>query len=158
MTTHAATPEKTEITTLVDGLSHLLADTYMLYLKTQQFHWNVIGPNFYSLHKMFEEQYLALAEAADTIAERIRALRAPAPASYSSFLKLTSIEEANDNMDAHDMLQELLNGHELIAKQLSRLFLLAQADHDEVTLDMLITRKSYHDKTAWMLRSSLGLS
>src|SRR5579871_6319221 len=106
------TPKNSGAKSLVTGLSCLLADTYFLYLKTQNFHWNVIGPHFYAYHKMFEEQYNQLADATDEIAERIRALDAPAPASFSEFLKLTSLEDAEKNLDAEEMIQELLTDHE----------------------------------------------
>lgn len=142
----------------IDGLSLMLADTYVLYLKTQNFHWNVTGPHFSALHKMFEDQYRQLAEAVDVIAERIRALKAPAPASFTQFLKLASLEEADNNLSADEMVQELLNDHESIAKSISKLFVIMQQCGDEVTLDMLIERKNEHDKTAWMLRSTLGLA
>lgn len=141
---------------MVDGLTHLLADTYVLYVKTQNFHWNVTGPLFYSFHKMFEEQYSELAEATDTIAERIRALMAPTPASMGEFLKLTSLEEADSDLAPEEMIDELLNDHELMAKNITVLFGVAQDAGDEVTLDMLIQRKEEHDKIAWMLRSTLG--
>ena len=140
---------------LTDGLSQLLADTYLLYLKTQNFHWNIGGPHFYSLHKMFEAQYEELGEAADTIAERIRALNAPAPGSFSAYLKLTSLEEADAEATDAEMVTILLCDHETMGKNLERLFATADAAGDEVTLDMLITRKAQHDKNAWMLRSTL---
>lgn len=140
---------------LIAGLGQLLADTYLLYLKTQNFHWNVGGPHFYSLHKMFEGQYQELAEATDVIAERIRALNAPAPASLSAYLKLTSLKDADSDATDAEMVAELLSDHEKVAANLERLFATAEDAGDEVTLDMLITRKTEHDKTAWMLRSTL---
>jgi starvation-inducible DNA-binding protein len=142
----------------IDGLSLMLADTYVLYLKTQNFHWNVTGPHFSALHAMFEEQYKQLAEAVDVIAERIRALRAPAPASFTQFLKLASLEEADNNLNADQMVKELLSDHEAIAKSISKLFSVMQECGDEVTLDLLIERKNEHDKTAWMLRSTAGIN
>ena len=141
---------------MIETLSHLLADTYILYLKTQNFHWNVVSPHFFSLHKLFEEQYTALAAALDVIAERIRALRARAPGSFTEYLKMASLHESHGYPDADKMLHELLQDHEHMAKNLSEAFGVAQEHHDEVTLDILIERKTYHDKTAWMLRSLLG--
>lgn len=141
---------------VVDGLSHLLADTYLLYLKTQNFHWNVVGPQFYALHKLFEEQYRALADAIDVIAERIRALRFQPPASFNQFLKLTSLKEATGHPNAEEMIQNLLSDHEAISKVIVGLFSVAENCGDEVTLDLIIQRKEEHDKFAWMLRSTLG--
>lgn len=141
---------------LIDGLSHLLADTYVLYLKTQNFHWNVQGEDFYSYHKMFEEQYQSLAEATDVIAERIRALGAATPASFKQFLMLTSLHEATHVMKASIMVEELLRDHELIAKHLGQLFSIAEKSNDQATLDLFVERKREHDKTAWMLRSTLN--
>lgn len=140
---------------LIDSLAHLLADTYHLYLKTQNFHWNVRGPHFFEYHKMFEEQYQQLADATDKIAERMRALREPAPASFSKFLQLTSLAEAGHNLSAKEMLEEALADHEAIAKTIAGLFEIAEECGDEVTLDLFIERKTEHDKTAWMLRSLL---
>lgn len=140
---------------LIDGLCQTLADTYVLYLKTQNFHWNVVGPHFYSLHKLFEEQYEQLSEAADIIAERLRALKVRAPGSFTEFLKLTSLEEADAETSDAEMINSLLMSHTTIAANLNRLFAVADEAGDEVTLDMLITRKEEHDKAAWMLRSIL---
>jgi starvation-inducible DNA-binding protein len=142
-------------TNVLDGLSCLLADTYLLYLKTQNFHWNVSGPNFYSLHKMFEGQYEQLAEAADLLAERIRAIGEKAPGSFSEFLKMTSLEEAGDDLSAAGMIETLLKDHESLADAANRMIEAAQEEGDEVTADIMIARKTEHDKTAWMLRSSL---
>jgi len=142
-------------THVADSLAHLLADTYVLYLKTQNFHWNVTGPHFSEYHKLFEEQYQQLAGATDVIAERLRALDIIAPASFSQFLMLTSIKEAEGDLPAQSMIQKLLYDHELIAKQLTKMFVWAQKENDEVTLDLFIQRKTEHDKTAWMLRSLL---
>ena len=152
------TTSKPNTSPVIDGLSLLLADTYILYLKTQNFHWNVTGPHFPELHKLFEEQYKQLADAIDEIAERIRALKAPAPASFTQFQKLTSLEEADNVLDAEEMLGELLGDHEIIAKNINNLFEVMHDCQDEVTLDLLIERKTDHDKTAWMLRSTLGIS
>lgn len=142
---------------VIDGLAHLLADTYLLYLKTQNFHWNVKGPNFPIYHKMFEEQYEQLAEATDLLAERMRALEVSAPASFSKFLQLTSLDEAGHNLNAEEMLKALLIDHESIARTIAKLFEVAEECGDEVTFDLFIQRKTEHDKTAWMLRSTLGI-
>lgn len=140
---------------VADGLAHLLADTYVLYLKTQNFHWNVRGPHFAEYHKLFEAQYEQLATATDLIAERLRALNVLAPASFSQFLMLTSLKEADGNKSAEAMIQELLHDHELMGAQFGKLFEWAQKEKDEVTLDLFIQRKTEHDKIAWMLRSLL---
>ena len=147
---------KNESKKIVNGLSHLLANTYVLYVKTQNFHWNVTGSHFYSYHKMFEEQYTQLSDAVDKIAERIRSLEALAPASLSAFLKLASLKESDNPLDSNSMLKELLSSHEMIAENILDIMEIAKECNDEVTLDLLIERKSEHDKTAWMLRSSLG--
>ncbi len=141
-------------TQMTEGLAKLLADTYTLYLKTQNFHWNVTGPLFHSLHKMFEEEYIELAAAVDEIAERIRALGAHAPGSFSDFLKLTSIQEETKTPIASDMVKRLLADHEIVIAHLQSLMPVAQKLNDEATLDLLITRTEIHQKTAWMLRSS----
>lgn len=142
---------------VVTGLSQLLADTYVLYIKTQNFHWNVMGPHFFAYHKAFEAQYEELSAAIDMLAERIRALQAPAPASMTQFLKLTSLEESDDNITAEAMIEELLADHEFVAKNIQKFFTIVQNAKDEVTLDILIQRKTEHDKTAWMLRSTIGM-
>lgn len=141
-------------TALIKGLSQLLADTYTLYLKTQNFHWHVTGPLFHSLHRMFEEQYIELANAVDEIAERIRTLGANAPASFTEFLKLTSLKEASGEHNAADMVHTLLQDHEKMVKYIEKLIPVAQKINDEGTLDLLIIRTEVHQKTAWMLRSS----
>ena len=146
---------KNESQAMTNGLSGLLADTYVLYVKTQNFHWNVTGSHFYSHHKMFEEQYTQLSDAIDKIAERIRSLQAFAPASLSAFLKLTSLKESDHSLEAHSMVKELLCSHEQISKNIINLFEVAKKFNDEVTLDLLIERKSDHDKIIWILRSTL---
>lgn len=140
---------------VIDGLAHFLADSYILYLKTQNFHWNVQGPNFHSLHEMFEEQYRELADAVDKIAERIRALKAPAPASFMQFSKLTSLEEARGNLKAEEMLRQLLHDHETVIQHGIQLFETAEQASDDTTGDLLLERLAAHEKTAWMLRSTL---
>lgn len=138
-----------------EGLSRFLADTYSLYLKTHNYHWNVKGPMFQTLHLMFETQYNELALAVDLIAERIRALGFSAPGSYSAFIKLSSIKDAQDGLHAHDMIKDLVEGNEAVIRTARKLFPQAEAGADEVTLDLLTTRMQIHEKTAWMLRSML---
>jgi starvation-inducible DNA-binding protein len=135
---------------------HYLADTYLLYLKTQNFHWNVRGPQFHSLHLFFEEQYTELAEAVDTIAERIRALHMIAPASFSQFLKLTSLDEETGTPGADDMIKQLLHDHQVISRNLLRLFETAEQAADQASVDLITERMRAHEKSAWMLRSTLG--
>jgi len=140
---------------IADGLSHLLADTYTLYLKTHNFHWNVTGPMFNTLHLMFEAQYNELALAVDAIAERIRALGVPAPGSYADFGKLTSIKEAKGVPSATDMIKQLVEGQEAVARTARKIFPIAESANDEPTADLLTQRLQIHEKTAWMLRSML---
>jgi starvation-inducible DNA-binding protein len=140
---------------IADGLSHLLADTYTLYLKTHNFHWNVKGPMFNTLHLMFETQYTELALAVDLIAERIRALGYPAPGTYSQYAKLTSIPEAEGVPTANEMIQLLVEGQESVVRTARSLFPVASEAHDEPTADLLTQRMQLHEKNAWMLRSLL---
>lgn len=138
------------------GLSHFLADSYTLYLKTHNYHWNVTGPHFASLHVMFEEQYNELALAVDEIAERIRALGIKAPGSYKEFSKLTKINEADSKeITAKEMVQDLVKGHEAVVKTAREVFPLAEDANDQPTVDLLTRRMDLHEKTAWMLRSFL---
>lgn len=140
------------------GLSRLLADSYTLYLKTHNYHWNVTGPQFSSLHLTFEQQYTELATAIDAIAERIRALGVNAPGSYTEFGRLTSIEEAQGGETASEMVQQLLLGQETIVRT-ARTAILPTADaHDEPTADLLTQRMQVHEKNAWMLRSMLEVA
>jgi starvation-inducible DNA-binding protein len=139
-----------------EGLSRLLADSYTLYLKTHNYHWNVTGPMFSTLHTMFEGQYTELATAVDEIAERIRALGFPAPGSYRRFAALTAIEEENDVPDAREMIRQLLVGQETVARTAREVFAVADRVNDEPTADLLTQRMQIHEKTAWMLRSMLG--
>lgn len=141
---------------IAEGLSHLLADTYTLYLKTHNFHWNVTGPQFNTLHQMFMVQYTELWQALDEIAERIRALDMPAPGSYAAFAKLTSIEEETGVPTADAMLAQLVAGHEAVARTARRVFPTAEAANDQPTADLLTQRLQVHEKTAWMLRSMLA--
>ncbi len=141
---------------IVGGLSRLLADTYTLYLKTHNYHWNVVGPMFNTLHLMFEQQYTELAEAVDLIAERIRALGAPAPGSYREFAELSVIPEDDDRPDATEMIRRLVADQEAIVRTARSIFPLVDAAHDEPTADLLTQRMQVHEKTAWMLRSMLA--
>lgn len=138
------------------ALSRLLADTYLLYLKTQNFHWNVTGSNFHSLHLMFETQYKELAEAIDTIAERIRALGVKAPAAFSLYQSLATVKEEPGVPAADDMVKQLLNDHETLVRTTRSLLPLANDAEDEVTVTLLDDRMNVHEKTAWMLRATLG--
>jgi len=140
---------------IAEGLSRLLADTYTLYLKTHNFHWNVTGPMFNTLHLMFEGQYNELALAVDAIAERIRALGFPAPGSYSAYAKLSSIKEAEGVPPATEMIRQLVQGQEAVVRTARGLFPLLDAVSDEPTADLLTQRMQIHEKTAWMLRSLL---
>jgi starvation-inducible DNA-binding protein len=140
---------------IVDGLSHLLADTYVLYLKTHNFHWNVSGPMFRTLHLMFEEQYNELALAVDSIAERIRALGFPAPGTYTAYARMSSIKEEEGVPGAEDMIRSLVQGQEAVVRTARSLFPLLDKVSDEPTADLLTQRMQVHEKTAWMLRSML---
>ncbi|HQW81494.1 MAG TPA: Dps family protein [Pseudomonadota bacterium] len=141
---------------IADGLSRLLADTYTLYLKTHNFHWNVTGPMFNTLHLMFEGQYNELALAVDVIAERIRALGHPAPGSYSAFAKLSSIPEAEGAPDAIEMIRQLMQGQEAVARTARSVFPIVNDANDQPSADLLTQRMQVHEKNAWMLRSLLG--
>lgn len=139
-----------------EGLSKLLADTYTLYLKTHNFHWNVTGPMFNTLHLMFEQQYNELALAVDLIAERIRALGFFAPGSYGEFSKLSSIKEEPSIPQAEEMIKLLVEGNEAIVKTARLVFPTAERANDESTCDLLTQRMQVHEKTAWMLRSMIS--
>jgi starvation-inducible DNA-binding protein len=136
-------------------LSALLADTYALYLKTQNYHWNVTGPNFFSLHNLFDGQYNELAEAVDEIAERIRALGELAPGSFKDFSRLMSVSEAKTKTNALGMVNDLIKTHEAICKSISQIIEQTRKENDEGTQDLLINRLAAHEKMAWMLRSHL---
>lgn len=140
---------------VADGLSRLLADSYILYLKTHNFHWNVEGPMFNTLHTMFMAQYTEMWNALDLIAERIRSLGSYAPGSYKKYSMLSSIPESEECVPAKDMIKQLLDGHEAVAKTARSVFPLAEAGSDEATLDLLTQRLQLHEKTAWMLRAML---
>ncbi len=141
---------------IAEGLSHLLADTYTLYLKTHNYHWNVVGPMFNTLHLMFEEQYNELALAVDLIAERIRALGEHAPATYREYGELASVTEDTDRPDAEEMIRRLMLGQETVARTARSVFPVAARADDESTADLLTQRLQVHEKTAWMLRSMLA--
>ena len=137
------------------ALSRLLADTFALYLKTHNFHWNVEGPMFNTLHLMFMEQYTELWNALDAIAERIRSLGFPAPGTYREFAQLTSIEDSEGVPEAMAMVRELVRGHEAVARTARAAFAPAEKAGDESSADLLTQRLQVHEKTAWMLRSLL---
>ncbi len=137
------------------GLSHLLADSYTLYLKTHNYHWNVTGPMFTTLHLMFETQYNELALAVDEIAERIRILGVKAPGTYKEFAELSSIKEDDTSPEANQMIQGLLSGHEQVVNTAKNILPILDGGNDEGTLSLLSARIEYHEKTAWMLRSLL---
>ena len=140
---------------IVKGLSTLLADSYTLYLMTHNFHWNVTGPQFNSLHAMFMAQYTEQWNALDTIAERIRSLGFPAPGTYKEFSKLTSIQEVDGVPKANDMVRHLVSAQEAVARTARKLFPVVDAAKDQPTADVLTQRIDIHEKTAWMLRSLL---
>jgi starvation-inducible DNA-binding protein len=141
---------------IAEGLSKLLADTFTLYLKTHNFHWNVTGPMFRTLHIMFEEQYNELWTASDTLAERIRALGLFAPATYKEFGRLSSIKEEDGIPAATDMIRLLVEGHEAAARTARTTITIAEEASDAPTADLLTERMQVHEKTAWMLRSLLA--
>ncbi|PWC54516.1 Dps family protein [Azospirillum sp. TSO22-1] len=140
---------------IAEGLSRVLADTFALYLKTHSFHWNVTGPMFNTLHVMFMEQYTELWTALDELAERIRALGYPAPGSFTQFAKLASIAEETTVPRATDMIRQLVEGHEAVARTARAAFPTAEQANDQPTADLLTQRLQIHEKTAWMLRSLL---
>lgn len=140
---------------MAQALKVLLADTYTLYLKTQNYHWNVTGADFFSLHQMFEEQYEALAQAIDEIAERIRSMNVKAPGSFAEFNSLKTISEAKSEIMGKEMITELKAAHEQIVKHLDLMIEQAAKEEDLVTQDLLIERRSYHEKTIWMLGAHL---
>jgi starvation-inducible DNA-binding protein len=140
---------------IAGGLAHVLGDTYTLYLKTHNFHWNVTGSMFQTLHLMFETQYDELALAVDLVAERIRSLGFPAPGTYKEFLKLTEIPEADGVPEAKEMIAQLVHGHETVARTARGVFETAEKAGDQSSCDLLTQRLQVHEKTAWMLRSLL---
>lgn len=140
---------------IVGGLSKMLADSYILYLKTHNFHWNVTGPMFNSLHVMFMGQYTELWNALDLIAERIRSLGYPAPGSYKKFVELSSIKEEEGTPSATEMIKQLIAGQEAVVRTARAAFKIADAADDQPTADLLTQRMEIHEKNAWMLRSLL---
>lgn len=147
--------DETKRADIAEGLSRLLADTYTLYLKTHNFHWNVTGPMFQTLHLMFETQYTELALAVDLIAERIRALGFPAPGTYSEYARLSSIPETSGVPKAKEMIRLLVEGQEAVVRTARSIFPVVEEVNDEPTADLLTQRMQVHEKTAWMLRSLL---
>jgi len=147
-------PQKQRIQ-IADGLSVLLADTYTLYLKTHNFHWNVTGPMFSTLHTLFETQYNELALAVDVIAERIRALGVYAPGSYKQFAELSTIKEETGTPSATEMIKQLVAGQEAVTRTARSIFPVVDKSNDEPTADLLTQRMQIHEKNAWMLRSLL---
>jgi starvation-inducible DNA-binding protein len=135
------------------GLNKLLADSYLLYLKTQNYHWNVTGKMFQSLHTLFEEQYLEQAAAIDVVAERIRALGEYAPGSFAAFSKVSSIKEETAIPFADEMIHNLVQGNEAVVTTAREIVALADECEDDVTTDLMIERMQIHEKNAWMLRS-----
>lgn len=141
---------------IAEGLSRLLADSYTLYLKTHNYHWNVTGPMFQTLHVMFMTQYTELGLAVDDIAERIRALGHPAPGSYAAFARLSSIAEEESVPFSREMIVNLVTGHEAVTRTARQVFRIASDSNDEPTCDLLTQRMQVSEKAAWMLRSLLA--
>lgn len=141
---------------MAESLKEVLSDSYLLYLKTQNYHWNVTGPNFKSLHELFNAQYSELADAIDTLAERIRALGEFAPGSFSAFSSKSNIrEETREGISAHDILKQLIEDHDAILATIHKALAVAQKEGDDATADILIVRTEVHDKNKWMLKSSM---
>ena len=140
---------------VIQELKQVLADSYALYVKTQNYHWNVTGPNFKSLHSLFEEQYQDLADAVDNIAERIRGLGAKAPGTFKEYQELTIIKDGDCNAKADAMVEQLSNDQALILKALNKLLQVAQSANDEATINLISDRIAAHEKHHWMLSSSL---
>ena len=156
MTTPLRMIEDKDVQRVADGLSNVLADTFVLYLKTHNFHWNVTGPMFQTLHSMFEEQYNELWLAVDAIAERIRSLGFTAPGSYGEFTRLTYLQETPIATNANEMIAELLRDHETAARTAQSALAVARTAVDAPTEDLLTQRLAAHQKAAWMLRSLLA--
>ncbi|HKB60768.1 MAG TPA: Dps family protein [Gallionellaceae bacterium] len=140
---------------VAEGLSRMLADTYTLYLKTHNFHWNVTGPMFQTLHLMFMTQYTEIWNAVDLVAERIRALGYPAPGTYKEFAALTSIKETSGVPAAKEMIRQLVEGQEAVVRTARAVLPIAEKAGDQPTVDLLSARMEVHEKNAWMLRSLL---
>ena len=143
------------MTQIPNSLERVLADTYALYLKTQNYHWHVKGPNFKSLHELFEVQYKDLADAIDVLAERLRALDATAPATFKALDSLKTIDDGDANVSSHDMVQDLVNSQQQIIKLIHDALKIAESENDEGTIGLLTDRVTYHEKARWMLRASL---
>lgn len=139
---------------IAEHLSHLLADTYTLYLKTHGYHWNVTGPMFRSLHLMFEEHYMEMRDAVDVIAERIRALDGVAPASYAEYTRLASVTDDETTPEAMEMVARLVGGHEAVIRTARALAVVAERAGDLASADLATQRMEIHEKTAWMLRAT----
>lgn len=152
--TNIGIPE-TQRAAIADGLSRLLADSYTLYLKTHNYHWNVTGPHFTSLHALFEQHYTELAVAVDEIAERIRALGFRAPGSYRAFAELSSVAEESDEPGATEMVRRLAAAQEAVVRTARQVFAAVDEARDEPTADLLTRRMQVHEKNPWMLRSLL---
>ncbi len=161
-TTEATTNERspkigiasTDIDAIAEGLAQAVAETFTLFVKTQGYHWNVTGPTFHSLHEMFEEQYLDLHEAADLLAERMRALGAPAPGSFTEFMKLATIKDSEPTSEPLTMVKRLAADHEALARILRPQIEVAEKAGDVATADLLTARVAAHEKFAWMLRAT----
>jgi len=147
-------PEAPAKSSVVDALSRLLADTYTLYLKTHGYHWNVTGPHFRSLHLMFEEQYTELRDAADEIAERIRALGPLAPGSYREMARLTAVRDEEGAPETMEMVRRLIDAHEVVVRTAGAVVRAAEEAGDPATLDLATRRIAVHEKTLWMLRAT----
>lgn len=139
---------------IVESLNHILADTFVLYMKTHSYHWNVEGPHFDALHRLFGEQYTDMWTAMDDLAERIRALGATAPHNAAEMIKASDLKESKKTPKAMDMVKELAKDHETLSKHLAAAIEVAAEVGDEVSADMLIARQTFHDKTAWMLNAT----
>ncbi|CDZ78519.1 Metalloregulation DNA-binding stress protein [Legionella massiliensis] len=135
-------------------LSVIMADTYALYLKTQNYHWHVRGPQFKGLHQLFEEQYIELADAVDLVAERIRTIGQNVPATFKEFESLKRIKDGNPNLSSNQMVSELAHDHDTLVKDLNQAMALAQENNDEGTANLLSDRIEAHEKSRWMLESS----
>lgn len=147
---------KAERTDVVGQLTKVLADSYALYLKTHGYHWNVRGPEFFSVHSLLEQQYREMWEALDTIAERIRALGEFAPQGYATFANLTSIGDGDPEKDSNAMLAELIKDHGTVIATMRAALKVSEEEGDDVSVDLMTQRLAAHEKSAWMLRSTLG--
>ncbi|MDX9750362.1 MAG: Dps family protein [Flavobacteriales bacterium] len=154
-TPKAAKSGRIDKSSVVEPMAVLLASSYTLYLKTHNYHWNVTGPMFTTLHGLFETQYTELAQAIDEVAERIRTMGAPAPGSYTAFAKLSKVKEENGSPDAKTMIRQLVADQQTVVEAARAVFDAAQKVGDEVSADMAIGRMDVHAKNAWMLRSHL---